>query len=86
MAYATTNPPQLIAQGIGGNGKLWLYKSTDAEATFDDTDYFTNADDLGMTTGDGIYIIDTTNGLGTIAQVTLDADGNATVAALTATS
>lgn len=86
MGYSTSNPPQLIAQGIGGAGKLWMYKSTDAEATFDDTDYFTNADDLGMTTGDVVLIIDSTNGLATIAQVTLDADGNGTVAALTATS
>lgn len=86
MAYSTSNPPQLIAQGIGGKGKVWMYKSTDAESAFDDTDYFTNASDLGMSTGDFVHIIDTTNGLATIAQVTLDADGNGTVAALTATS
>lgn len=86
MTYSTSNPPQCIAQGIGGHGKMWLYKSADAESTFDDTDYITNASDLGMTTGDMLYIIDSTNGLGTIAQVTVDADGNGTVAALTATS
>lgn len=86
MSYSTSNPPRCIAQGIGGTGKLWLYKSTDAESTFDDTDYFTNAVNLGMVTGDCIIIIDSTNGLTTIAQVTTDADGNATVSALTATS
>lgn len=84
MAYSESNPPQLVAQGIGGSGKMWLYKSTDAETAFDDTDYITNADDLGMTTGDFVHVIDSTNGLATIAQVTVDADGNGTLSALTA--
>lgn len=84
MAYSTSNPPQLVAQGVGGYGKMWLYKSADAEAAFDDTDYITNASDLGMTTGDFVHVIDLTNGLATIAQVTLDADGNGTLSALTA--
>ncbi|MGE0231428.1 MAG: hypothetical protein AB7O39_03175 [Flavobacteriaceae bacterium] len=84
MAYSTSNPPQLVSQGVGGNGKMWLYKSADAEATFDDTDYITNASDLGMTTGDFVHVIDSTNGLATIVQVTVDADGNGTLSALTA--
>lgn len=84
MAYSTSTPPQCVSQGIGGRGKMWIYKSADAETAFDDTDYITNADDLGMTTGDFVLVIDTTNGLSTIAQVTLDADGNGTLSALTA--
>lgn len=84
MAYSTSNPPQLVSQGVGGYGKLWLYKSPDAEATFDDIDYITNASDLGMVTGDFVHVIDSTNGLATIAQVTVDADGNGTLSALTA--
>lgn len=84
MAYSTSNPPQLISQGVGGAGKVWLYKSADAEATFDDTDYITNASDLGMVTGDFVHVIDSTNGLATMAQVTVDADGNGTLGALTA--
>lgn len=84
MAYSTSNPPAVIAAGVGGRGKLWMYKSTDAESAFDDTDYITNADDLGMATGDFVFVIDTTNGLSTIAQVTVDADGNGTLSALTA--
>lgn len=86
MAYSESNPPQLIAQGIGGSGKLWLYKSTDDENAFDDTDYITNADDLGMTTGDLVMAIDSTNGLASIGKVTVDADGNGTLSALTAIS
>lgn len=86
MSYSESNPPSLIAQAVGGNGKMWLYKSADAEATFDDTDYITNASDLGMQTGDFVFVIDSTNGLSTIAQVTVDADGNGTLSALTAIS
>lgn len=84
MAYSESNPPALIAQQIGGAARVWLYKSTDAETAFDDTDYITNASDLGMKTGDIVHVIDSTNGLATIAQVTLDADGNGTLTALTA--
>lgn len=87
MAYdKTTNPIALVAQGVGGYGKQWAYASADAEATFDGPDYFTDADEFGVTTGDLVAITDTGNVLTTIAQVTLDADGNGTVAALTATA
>lgn len=84
MAYSVSNPPQLISQGIGGKGKLWMYKSTDDENSFDDTDYITNARDLGMTTGDAVIAIDSTNGLTSIGKVTIDADGNGTLSAFTA--
>lgn len=83
MAYAVTNPPALVFKKAGG-GAMWLYKSADAETAFDDTDYITNADDLGMVTGDFVFVIDSTNGLATISQVTVDADGNGTLSALTA--
>ena len=86
MAYSKDNPIALVAQGIGGYGKVWSYVDGDAEGTFDDTDYFTDADQFGVTTGDLVRITDTGNVLTTIAQVTLDADGHGTVAALTATS
>lgn len=85
MAYSTSNPPHLISQGIGASGpRFWSYSSADAEAAFDDTDYITNAKALGMQTGDVVIIRDTTNNLSTIAQVTVDADGNGTLTALTA--
>lgn len=84
MAYSTSNPPALIAQQVGGTGRVWLYKHTDAETAFDDTDYITNARTLGMVTGDPVHVIDSTNGLYTLAQVTVDADGNGTLSAPTA--
>jgi hypothetical protein len=87
MAYSTSNPPRLLVDdlsGAGGQGKVWIYVSTDAETAFDDTDYITNALELGMVTGNFVLIVDTTNGLSTIGQVTVDADGNGTLSALTA--
>jgi hypothetical protein len=86
MAYSTSNPPRVISQGLGGGRPLWQYVSADAEAAFDDTDYITNAAALGMATGDFVLVTDTTNGLATIANVTVDADGNGTLSALTAFS
>lgn len=59
MPYSTSNPPALIAQGIGGVGKVWQYRSTDAGTSVDAAGYFTNGVDLGMTTGDGIIVVDT---------------------------
>lgn len=84
MAYSVSNPPFLLVQGVGGKLRLWGYVSADAETDFDDTDYVTNAKALGMVTGDFVLILDTANNLSTIAQVTVDADGNGTFSALTA--
>lgn len=83
MSYSTSNPPRLLQSGIGGAGKLWLYKSADAEATFDDAGYITNAGDLGMQTGDAVIVIDTTNSLTSIGQVTVSS-GAGTLTAFTA--
>lgn len=83
MAYSTSNPPQLVTAGVGGAGKVWLYKSADAETAFDDAGYITNAGDLGMATGDVVHVIDTTNGLYTLAQVTVSS-GAGTLSAPTA--
>lgn len=84
MGYSTSNPPALISSGVGGRGQVWMYKSADAVTAFDDPDYITNASDLGMVTGDFVHVIDSTNGLATMAQVTVDAEGNGTLSALTA--
>ncbi len=58
MAYVTTNPPALIAQGIGGGNRLWAYSSTDAGTAVDAAGYITNARNLGMVAGDGIFVVD----------------------------
>lgn len=59
MAYDTANPPFLIAQGIGGVGQVWGYRSTDAGTTVDAAGYVTNAVDLGMATGAAMVVVDT---------------------------
>lgn len=71
MAYATTNPPALIQQTPAGDGKVWVYRSTDAVGTVDGTGYFTNGQDLGMTLGDLVWVYDTTSSLnkGTVTFV-----------------
>jgi len=60
MAYATTNPPSLIAQRTGaGNGAVWIYRSTDAMGTVLADNYISNASDLGMVAGDVVFVLDT---------------------------
>lgn len=79
MTYATSNPPAKIAEQVGGNGSVWLYKSTDDDATVNGTDYFTNGEALGMQVGDIVLVIDTTTPKGSFHFVSaIDADGNAT--------
>jgi hypothetical protein len=85
MAYSTSNPPGLISSQLAGKGQLWLYKSADAETDYDDSGYITNAEDLGMETGDAVIVIDTTNGLTSMGKVTV-ASGAGTLSAFTAIS
>lgn len=64
MAYATTNPPALLQDRIGGGGAVWSYKSTDTIATVLAANYFTNGEALGLKAGDQVNIIvDATNTL-----------------------
>lgn len=80
MAYTTANPPALIAQGIGGGHRVWSYKSTDAVADVDNTDYFTNALELGMQETDRVIVAETDAVVTTDTYVSdVDADGNGTV-------
>lgn len=59
MAYATTNPPQLIAGGIGGSARrIWVYSSADAATLVRVSGYFTNGWALGMRAGDLVIQID----------------------------
>jgi len=58
MAYATTNPPFCLGQGIGGGRKLWFYTTTDAMTDVRVSGYFTNGYSLGMRAGDIICVID----------------------------
>lgn len=58
MAYSTSNPPVLVAQGVGGYGRLWVYSSADADTLVQVSGYFTNGYALGMRAGDIIDVID----------------------------
>lgn len=81
MAYATTNPPQLVSSAIAGFGQKWRYESADAAAVADTDGYFTNAKDLGIKAGDVIEVVDTDTFLTTThAVATINADGSADLA------
>jgi lipid-binding SYLF domain-containing protein len=70
MTYSTTNPPGLMAQGIGGYGpRMWTYKSSDAAATVCGSSYFSNGHALGMKVGDLVAVLNTASTLGTIGYV-----------------
>lgn len=84
MAYATSNPPALLIQGItGGTNKvsIWRYSSVDVATLVDDTGYFTNGDALGMKVGDLLICLDNdTSTTMTLHRVTaVTAGGAATV-------
>lgn len=79
MTYAVTNPPTKIAQTIDG-GAVWLYKSTDDDATVNGSGYVTNAGDLAMKVGDIVLVIDTTTPKGSFHYVASITKGAATLA------
>lgn len=85
MTYATTNPPQLVAQPIGGKS-LWIYASTDVSTDVDASGYFTNGYQLGMKVGDVMFVIETDNSYAqTTHSVTVvnSTTGAATISAAT---
>jgi len=84
MAYSGAGLSQLTGT-IGGQFNVWVYRSTDAFSVVDDTDYFLAAKTRGVKDGDFVFVIDTDSGSPpaiTLAQFTLDADGNGTAAAV----
>jgi len=78
MAYAVTNPPKLVTQGIGGSGvSVWTYSSTDAAADVDAANYITDGGSLGLKVGDVIFVLDTDASppITTLHQVSATGDG-----------
>ena len=73
MAYATTNPPRLIAGGLtglaGGGQQVWIYTSADAKATVDTAGYITDGYFRGMRVGDTVIVRDTATPTTTIMSV-----------------
>ena len=57
MPYATTNPPKLLAGGMGsGQPSLWVYVSTDVHTDVDAADYFSDGSALGLRVGDFMLV------------------------------
>jgi len=82
MAYATTNPPQLLVPRIGDGIALWVYSHTDVHTDVDASDYFSNGHSLGMKVNDIVIVSKTSATIGaTIHTVTTStAGGAATIA------
>ena len=59
MAYSTSAPPVLAFQPIAGNvsgPRIWVYTTTDAEATVRAANYISNGGNLGMKVGDIVLV------------------------------
>lgn len=69
MAYAISNPPALISQGLGGKHREWTYASADAGTVVDGDGYITNGVSLGMKTNDSVKVVDTDTGATTFHVV-----------------
>jgi hypothetical protein len=83
MAYSTTNPPIVIAQGGGGaTPSFWLYISADVHTDVDADDYFTNGFELGMKVNDPVIVVKTTATVGATTHVVsaVTVNGAATIA------
>ncbi len=82
MAYSTSAPPALIAQGIGGYGKVWMYvTAADAAGAIDAADFVTNGSALGLSVSDSFIVVDTATPLTTFHRVeSVTAGGAADIA------
>ena len=82
MAYAVTAPPMLVAQGIGGYGKVWMYvTAADAAGAIDAADFVTNGSALGLGVSDTFIVVDTATPLTTFHRVeSVTAGGAADIA------
>ncbi len=86
MAYAGTtstspNPPMLVFKAIGSTAgaqgrSIWLYASTHVSGDVAATDWFTDGHALGMTIGDVVMVVgstDTDGGSGPLSLHTVNA-------------
>lgn len=82
MAYSTSSPPALVAQGIGGYGRTWVYQTAaDAAGAIDAADFVTNGAALGLQVSDSFIVVDTATPLTTFHRVeSVTAGGAADIA------
>jgi hypothetical protein len=62
-AYATTNPPALVSQGIGGpaGSKTFVLVGTHVTTDADAAGFITNAGDLGLKPMDTVILVNNTD-------------------------
>jgi len=83
MAYAASNPPNLVTQSVGAAPALWMYVSTDVHTDVDASGYFTNGAALGMRVNDVVIVVKSSATIGATLHVVsaVTAGGAATVEA-----
>lgn len=90
MAYSTSNPPSLIAQGVARGtdlqSRVWEYSSADSLATVTGINYVHNATALSLKAGDRVIFHNTadgtTNDLTAVAGATTGTASGATCSAI----
>jgi hypothetical protein len=85
MTYSVNNPPALMSQSVGGEFRVWSYRSTDDAATVDGANYITNGGTLGLRVGDVVWVTDTDASppVTTLHQVSATGDGTTDLNAAT---
>lgn len=82
MAYAASNPPNMLTQSVGAAPALWVYASEDVHTDVDAANYFANGQALGMRVNDVVIVVKTTATIGaTIHVVTAVTSSGATISA-----
>lgn len=77
----------LLPSLIASKQNVWMYTTTDAITSVDDTDYFASGEGRGMKDNDIVFVNKTDDGSLYLAKVSaVDADGNATVTVTTTVS
>jgi hypothetical protein len=69
MGYATSNPPSKVTNALGSGKNIWIYSSTDDDATTNGASYYSNGVALGMKVGDMVYVWDSTTPKGSVCYV-----------------
>lgn len=69
MAYATTNPPRVMALGGIAGPSLWYYSSTDDDTAVVVAGYVTDGDALGMKVGDPVFSYESDSRVMTVLYV-----------------
>lgn len=81
MAYSRDNLTTVSFEPLGGDFKMWSYRSTDATATVAGAGYISDALKMGMKVGDLVIVSKTDTNAVTFHRVTAVSSSGATLSA-----